>query len=122
MDDHYVAYTGRLTEEQEQALGTHLDEYLYPDANSIAAYVYEHFGVQYSVEGMTALLKRLGFVYKKIKAVAAKADEAAQYTFVEEQLPALLEEVDRGEAVVYVADGCHPTHNTKTSRGWIRRG
>ena len=122
LDDHYVAYAGRLSEAQEQALATHLDDYLYPDAKSIAAYVYEHFGVQYSSAGMTALLKRLGFVYKKSKAVAAKADEAAQRTFVEEQLPALLEEVNRGEAVVYFADGCHPTHNTKTSRGWIRRG
>ena len=122
LDDHYVAYAGRLSEEQEQALGAHLDEYLYPDAKSIAAYVYEHFGVQYSTEGMTALLKRLSFVYKKSKVVAAKADEAAQRTFVEERLPALLKEVDRGEAVVYFADGCHPTHNTKTSRGWIRRG
>ena len=24
--------------------------------------------------------------------------------------------------MIYFADGCHPTHNTKTSRGWIRRG
>ena len=118
LDDHYVAYAGRLCAEQEQALAAHLDEYLYPNAKSIAAYMYEHFGVQYSTEeGMTALLKRLGFVYKKSKAVAAKADEVAQCTFVQEQLPALLDEIDRGEAVVYFATDCHPTHNTKTSRG-----
>ena len=35
LDDRYVAYTGRLSAEQEQALGTHLDEYLYPDAKPI---------------------------------------------------------------------------------------
>ncbi|THH37625.1 IS630 family transposase [Neolewinella litorea] len=122
LDDHYVAYAGRLSEEQEQALAPHLNDYLYPDAKSMAAYGYEHFGVPYSSAGMTALLKRLGFVYKKSKAVAAKSDEAAQCLFVEEQLPALLEEAARGEAVVYFADGCHPTHNTETSRGWIRRG
>ena len=66
---------------------------------------------------MTAMLKRLGSVYKKSMAVSAKDDEAAQRTFVQEQLPAPLEKVDRGQAVVYFADGYHPTHKTKTSRG-----
>ncbi|OAV43234.1 IS630 family transposase [Lewinella sp. 4G2] len=122
LDDSYVAYTGRLTDKQEEALAKHLDDYLYPDAKSIAAYVLERFGVDYSVGGMTDLLHRLGFVFKKSKSVPAKADEEAQRAFVEEELPALLEEVATGDAVVYYADGCHPTHNTKTSRGWIRKG
>lgn len=71
---------------------------------------------------MTDLLHRLGYVYKKSRAVLAKAEEAAQVTFLEEQLPPMLAETERGEAVIYFADGCHPMHNTKTSRGWIRKG
>jgi len=122
LSDNYVPFAGCLTEEQEKALAAHLDEYLYPDAKSICAYVKETFGVAYTVAGMTDLLKRLGFVYKKSKSVPAKADEEAQQVFLEETLPGLLEEVEAGGAVVYYADGCHPTHNTKTSRGWIRKG
>jgi hypothetical protein len=34
----------------------------------------------------------------------------------------MLAEMERGEAVIYYADSCHPTHNTKTIRGWIRKG
>lgn len=37
-------------------------------------------------------------------------------------MPGLLEEVAGGKAEVYYADGTHPTHNTKTGRGWIRKG
>ena len=65
LSDDYVPFSGRLTEEQEKQLADHLDEYLYPDAKSICAYVKERFGVVYSVAGMTNMLKRLGFVYKK---------------------------------------------------------
>lgn len=122
LSDNYVPFSGHLTDKQEQDLATHLDDYLYPDAKSICAYVKQHFGVEYSVSGLTVLLKRLGFVYKKSKSVPAKADGEAQQAFLEDTLPEILEEVDSGEAVIYYADGCHPTHNTKTSRGWIRKG
>ena len=37
-------------------------------------------------------------------------------------MPQLLAEVAAGEAEVYYFDGVHPTHNTKTGRGWIRKG
>ena len=71
---------------------------------------------------MRDLLHRLGFTYKQTKAVPSKADEAAQRAFVEGWLPRLLAEVGAGTAEVYYADGVHPTHNTKTGRGWIRKG
>lgn len=122
LKDGYIPFSGRLSKEDEQALSDHLEEYLYPDAKSICAYVKEQFGVIYTVSGMTKLLHRLGFVYKKSKAVPSKADESAQVEFLQETLPGLTAEVEAGNAVIYYADGCHPTHNTKTSRGWIRRG
>ena len=60
------------------------------------------------------MLKRLGFVYKKSKPVPAKADGEAQQAFLQEELPELIKEVEAGQAVIYYADGCHLTHNTKT--------
>lgn len=122
LSDHYIPYAGKLTTEQEEELAAHLDEYLYSDVKPIIQYVLEQFEVEYTLSGMRDLLHRLGFVYKQTKAVPSKADEAAQREFVEDILPGLLEEVATGAAEVYYSDGCHPTHNTKTSRGWIRRG
>jgi len=122
MEDGYVPYSGKLTDEQEQALVAHLDEYLYIDAKAICEYVKQTFGVKYTISGMRDLLHRLGFVYKQTKKVPSKADEAKQRAFLEATLPGLLEEVAAGKAEVYFADGVHPTHNTKTGRGWIRKG
>ena len=120
--DGYIPCSGKLSEAQAQELSWHLEEYLYEDAASVCLHVEEEFGVVYSVSGMTDLLHRLGFVYKKTKAVPQKADEQAQLDFLNQQLPSILEEVEQGQAVMYFSDGCHPTHNTKTGRGWIRKG
>ena len=122
MQDGYLPYSGKLTDEQEQTLATHLEEYLYLDAKAICEYVWQSFEVRYSISGMHDLLHRLGFVYKQSQAVASKADEDAQVAFLEQTLPGLLTEVASGRAEVYFADGTHPTHNTKPGRGWIRKG
>ena len=122
LSDHYHPYSGKLTEEQEKHLATELDEYLYEDVKPIIKWVSKHFGISYTPSGMRDLLHRLGFVYKQTKGVPSKADEERQLEFLKEELPVLLEEVESGDAVVYYADGCHPTHNTKTGRGWIRKG
>lgn len=61
MEDGYLAYSGKLSEEQEQALTSQLDEYLYLDTKAICAYVLQTFDVQYSFSGMRDLLHRLGF-------------------------------------------------------------
>lgn len=120
--DHYVPYTGKLTREQEVALIKQVDTYLYTDVKPIIEWVLEQFDVLYSISGMRDLLHRLGFVYKQSKAVPSRADEQAQLDFLDEVLPGLLEEAHQGQAVVYYSDGCHPTHNTKTGRGWICKG
>ena len=122
LTDGYVPYSGRLNEEQLAQLGAHLDTNLYIDAKAVCDYVLSKFGVKYSVAGMTAVLHRLGFVYKQTKQAPSRAEEEKQLEFLEQTLRPLLEEVDRGEAVVYFTDAAHPTHNTKPGRGWIRKG
>jgi transposase len=120
--DHYVPYSGKLTEEEEEVLKAHLDDYLYEDAQAVCDYVLQTFRVSYTISGMRDLLHRLGFEYKQTKAVASKADEEEQCRFLKETLPELMEEVEVGKAEIYFADGTHPTHNTKTGKGWIRKG
>jgi len=46
-------------------LGAHLQANLYLSAKAVAYWVKEIFGVSYTESGMTAVLRRLGYVYKK---------------------------------------------------------
>ena len=67
-----------LSEIQQQALDQHLQENLYLTAKEIAHFVEQTWGVSYSESGITQLLRRLGYVYKKPKLVPGKANAASQ--------------------------------------------
>jgi len=100
----------------------HLDEFVYCNVKPITEWFKSQFSVRYTIPGMRDLLRRLGFVCKQTKKVPSQADEAAQLKFLEQTLPMLIEQVEQGKAELYFADTTHPTNNTKTSRGWIRKG
>jgi transposase len=69
---------------------------------------------------MTALLHRLGYVYKKPKLVPGKADAEAQRTFLE-SYEKLKKDKD-SEDPIYFMDATHPRHNLVLGYGWIKRG
>ena len=119
LDTGFVPYTGRLSGEQEVQLREEVQTNLYIDSREVVAYIDRSFGIRYSRSAVTKLLKRLGFVYKKTKAVPAFADREAQEQFVT-TLEALLESPE--DHVVYFNDGVHPLHNTRPDYGWIYRG
>jgi len=64
-------------------LDAHLQANLYLSAKAVAYWVKETFGVSYTQSGMTAVLCRLGYVYKKPRLVPGKADREAQTQFLE---------------------------------------
>jgi transposase len=64
------------------ALDAHLQTHLYQTAKAIAHWVKATFAVAYTESGMTALLHRLGYVYKKPKVVPGKADPETQRGFL----------------------------------------
>lgn len=116
-------YTGgqtRLTTAQEQELKVFLKTNTQRTATAVAKYIREKYGVVFSVIGVTKLLHRLGFSYKKPKVVPGKADPVSQAAFLKVygEIKAGLEENDQ----VYFADSTHPEHNTKPSYGWILKG
>ena len=70
--------------------------------------------------GVVDLLNRIGFTYKKTSEVPCEADASKQAAFVGE-----LTEILSGmpeDAVVYYADGVHPTHNSRSTYAWIEKG
>ena len=54
------------------------------DCKSVARWVKERWGVCYAPSGMAAVLRRLGYVYKKPKLVPGKADAEAQEKFLKD--------------------------------------
>jgi len=109
-----------LSEEQLQELKLHLAEVVYPTTQAVAEYVKKKYSVEYSSRGMTKLLKREGFVYKKPQVIPEKADSEAQKKFVEEykKLKSNLDPDD----VILSMDGTHPAHNSKPAYGWFLKG
>lgn len=109
-----------LDADQLAILDRHLQNNLYLTAKAIAHWVEETVGVTYTESGMTALLHRLGFVYKQPKLIPGKADPVAQEAFLADY-EALKR--DKGESdVIYFMDAVHPQHNPVLGCGWIKRG
>ena len=81
-----LAYKGQdelLSPEQLSKLKAWLDDGLHSCAE-ICAYVRDQFGYDYSDSGMTKLLKRHGYRYKKPAQIPAKADPALQAAWVQD--------------------------------------
>jgi transposase len=120
LDDSYSGAEPKLDVHQMSELEGYLEEYILPDAKSVIAHIDKQYGVHYSVSGVTDLLHRLGFSYKKPTHVPGKQDPAQQQAFLEEyaHLKASKSENDP----IYFADATHPQHNSIPSYGWIKKG
>jgi transposase len=120
LDDHHSGAEPKLDIHQMNELEDYLEEHIFTDAKSVIAYIYNQYKVRYSLSGVTDLLHRLGFSYKKPKHVPGKQDPAQQWAFLEEyeQLRASKGENDP----IYFADATHPQHNSIPSYGWIKKG
>jgi transposase len=102
-----IQYFEKLEEELESSI--------YLTTKDICAYVKEAFNIEYTISGMTALLHRMGYVYKKPKLVPGSADEGAQEIFLGQYLEFMRNKTEK-EAVFFV-DAVHPTHNTLAGYG-----
>jgi len=120
ISNRFFGGTGKLESHEEAILDQELQENIYLDAKSVVDYIWKTFGIKYSVRGVTELLKRLGFVYKKPKIIPGKADPEAQKEFLEkyEELKDNLKSTDK----ILFMDGVHPQHNTVAACGWIKKG
>lgn len=105
----------------EALLGTHLQEHVYQSAAEVARYVEQRWGVRYTASGMTALLRRLGYRYKKPHLQPGKHPPVEDQRAWVEQYQNLKETKAPGDVVVFM-DAAHPQHNPVLSGGWIKRG
>jgi len=78
LSDNYQGRCSYLSIEEQRILVEELESKIYVTTRSIIEYVIKEFNVGYSVEGMTTLLHRLGFSYKKPKGVHGKVNSESQ--------------------------------------------
>ena len=107
-----VAYDGwkggqsRMTAAQEVDLGEWLEDRFCRSTVQIRAYINAKFGILYSHSGCIKLLARLGFEYRKPKALPRVADVEKQAAFIA-FYKNLLNNLPADEAV-YFSDAVHP--------------
>jgi transposase len=112
--------TEKLSIEQSEKLGKHLQSHTYLYVKDIIAYVQSAWSITYSVPGMRNWLQRHNFSYKKPALVPGKANEQqqkewlAEYEKLKQNLPA--------DETICFMDGVHPTHNVQPAYGWIQKG
>ena len=120
LKDDYQAYEGKLTTQELMILDEHLQQVTYRRAVDIIAYITEEFDVEYSTRGVTEVLHRLGYTYKKPRKVPGKADKESQRKFVKEYRK-IRKNMDKEDCLLFM-DGVHPQHNPLVMNGWIKRG
>lgn len=116
----YVGSRGILTKQQELGLITHLKHRTYHTVKEIVWYAEKHYRKHYSIEGMTHLLHRLGFVYKKTKQIPGKLNPQKQAEFIKTYQT--LKDTKQKEDKIYFLDATHPQHNSYPAYGWIYKG
>lgn len=120
LESRYTGGIPRLPLVQQAELKEYLKEDTQQTAKAVCDHIKKTYGIAYSVIGVTKLLHRLGFVYKKPKIIPGKVDPVLQEQFVDlyEKTKAQLGEKDS----IYFVDSTHPTHNTRAAYGWILKG
>lgn len=117
----FVGSEALLDGGQMRELDAHLQQHLYLTAEAVARSVERRWGVRYTVSGMTAVLHRLGYRYKKAKLEPGQHPAAAVQEAFVEKYRNLKENKEEG-SVIYFMDATHPQHNPVLGGGWIKRG
>jgi len=109
-----------LSKEQSDHLERQLQKHIYLYVKDIVLYISSTYGVVYTISGMCSWLRRHGFSYKKPALVPGKANIEQQKQWIKEYQQ-LKQNIGVDETICFI-DGVHPTHNTQTAYGWIKKG
>jgi transposase len=118
--DAYKGYDGKLSDDQQRELEHYVEAETITDAATLVAYIKDHYGKKYTINGVTKLLHRLGFVYKQTTLIPGKLDEAKQATF-KQMYEKLRDNLPADEAIMF-GDGVHPSHNVHATKAWVKKG
>jgi len=114
----YPAREGRLNRQQECELKRHFTRRPPSSTHAVRAFIEQRFGPHYAQSGAIKLMHRLGFSYKKPKALPLGAPVAAQQAQID-KYDSLMNGLAADESVVF-ADAVHPEYQSKPAFGWFR--
>ncbi len=120
LGDQNNGWQGKLSQDQENIVEHFVEDKVVTDAKEVSDYIVNTFGIIYTVNGVTKLLHRLGFVYKQVIGIPGKLSEEKQLAFVKAYEK--LKETKKADEVILFGDGVHPTHNLHKTKAWIKRG
>jgi transposase len=120
LKDGYKGSEGKLTEGELKELDAHLQEVTYLRVKDIVVHVKKEYEIEYTESGMTKLLKRLNFSYKKPKKVPGKANKEEQQKFLKKYRKIRCKMSSNDS--LYFMDGVHPEHQPIIKCGWIKKG
>jgi transposase len=116
VNDFYQGRRSILSIKEIDILKRELERKVYPNTKEIIKFVKVKFKITYSRGGMTDLLHRLGFSFKKPKPVPGKAKKEEQQKFLN-KLRGIMP-----HGPVYFGDSTHPMFNPVLNYGWIKKG
>jgi transposase len=116
----HQGYDGKLVRDQERELEQYVETEMVTDAATLVDYIKDNYSQTYTINGVTKLLHRLGFVYKQTTLIPGKLDETKQAAF-EKQYKKLRDTLPEDEAIMF-GDGVHPSHNVHATKAWIKKG
>ena len=117
INDNYISKRCFLNDKELKQLSNLLKSKPFPTAKAVILYIEKTFGVQYSVGGVTDLLHRLKFSYKKAAAIPGKAKREKQKKFIRKDA-----RLQREKRVFYFADSTHPEWAPNITYAWIKEG
>jgi|GEM_PF-556676 len=120
LECHYSGGVADLSPIEQQELSRYLEENTLPTSQVVATHIKEKYQVNYTPNGVTKLLHRLSFSYKKPRVIPGKVNLEKQAEFIKEY-EAIKENLGSHDSIHFM-DGSHPTHNTTPAYGWIKKG
>ena len=111
--------TRRLSEAQLKKLDEHINANPPSKAAEIVDHVKKTFGIEYSVRGMSKLMRDRGHEWRKPESLPRVADEEAQWKHIASyQWMKLVLEPRHG---IFHMDAVHPEHQLRPARAWFHK-
>jgi transposase len=117
---NYLGSESKLIPEQVESPDKHLEGTIYLSAKEIFHFIEKTFSVQYTIPGVTNLLHKLEYTYKKPKHVPGKLNPQAQEAFIKQYTD--LKENKNTDDRIWFIDAFHTLHNSQPVYGWMKKG
>jgi transposase len=116
INDYYHGKKTVLSEKELRILSNDLQLKIFLTTKAVIAHIKIKFEIQYSRGGVTELLHRLGFSFKKATPVPCKAKRDQQQVFINQYNGI------KPHGIVYFGDSTHPEFAPTITYGWIKKG